>query len=185
MKTKGNFLIKFIQAVGFAVIAAVFLYVYFALPDTAMWGGLGKPSDPVPVMQNLRTGVLPSGLRYYILENSMPENRAYLTLAVKAGSVLEEDNEQGLAHFVEHMAFNGTERFPESKLVSYLRSLGMRFGPEVNAYTSFDQTVYGIEVPVENDSRVQGVSPKPRLPLLTTGRGQSLFPPRMWTMNVP
>jgi zinc protease len=152
MKTKGNFLIKFIQAAGFAVLTAVFLYVYFALPDTAMWGGLGKPSDPVPVMENLRTGVLPSGLRYYILENSMPENRAWLTLAVKAGSVLEEDNEQGLAHFVEHMAFNGPERFPESKLVSYLRSLGMRFGPEVNAYTSFDQTVYGIEVPVENDS---------------------------------
>ena len=131
---------------------AVFLYVYFALPDTAAWGNLGKPGDQVPVMENLRTGVLPSGLRYFILENSMPENRAYLTLAVKAGSVLEEDNERGLAHFVEHLAFNGTERFPESKLVSYLRSLGMRFGPEVNAYTSFDQTVYGIEVPIENDS---------------------------------
>jgi len=133
-------------------LLAVFLYVYFALPDTAAWGNLGKPGDQVPVMENLRTGVLPSGLRYFILENSMPENRAYLTLAVKAGSVLEEDNERGLAHFVEHLAFNGTERFPESKLVSYLRSLGMRFGPEVNAYTSFDQTVYGIEVPIENDS---------------------------------
>ncbi|MDR2574898.1 MAG: insulinase family protein [Treponema sp.] len=151
MKTKSNFLIKFIQTVCFAVLPAVFLFVYYSLPDTAMWGGLGGPSDPVPVMESLRTGVLPSGLRYYILENSMPENRAYLTLVVKAGSVLEEDDEQGLAHFVEHLAFNGTERFPESKLVSYLRSLGMRFGPEVNAYTSFDQTVYGIEVPVEND----------------------------------
>jgi len=152
MKTKFNLLIKFIQAAGFTVLLAVFLYVYFSLPDTAAWGNLGKPGDPVPVMENLRTGVLPSGLRYFILENSMPENRAWLTLAVKAGSVLEEDDERGLAHFVEHMAFNGTERFPESKLVSYLRSLGMRFGPEVNAYTSFDQTVYGIEVPVENDS---------------------------------
>jgi zinc protease len=91
-------------------------------------------------------------LRYFILENSRPENRAYLTLAVRAGSVLEEDDEQGLAHFVEHMAFNGTERFPEAELVNYLRSLGMRFGPEVNAYTSYDQTVYGIEVPVETDS---------------------------------
>jgi len=151
MKAKSNFLIKFLQTVCFATLAAVFLYVFFALPDTAMWGGMGKPSDPVPLMENLRTGVLPSGLRYFILENSMPENRAYLTLAVKAGSVLEEDDEQGLAHFVEHLAFNGTERFPESKLVSYLRSLGMRFGPEVNAYTSFDQTVYGIEVPVEYD----------------------------------
>jgi zinc protease len=103
-------------------------------------------------MEKIRTGTLPSGLRYFILENSRPENRAYLTLAVNAGSVLEEDDEQGLAHFVEHMAFNGTERFPEADLINYLRSLGMRFGPEVNAYTSFDRTVYGIEVPVESDT---------------------------------
>jgi len=151
MKAKSNFLIKLLQTVCFATLAAVFVFVYFALPDNAVLGGLGKPSDPVPVMKNLRIGILPSGLRYFILENSMPENRAYLTLAVNAGSVLEEDDEQGLAHFVEHVAFNGTERFPELKLVSYLRSLGMRFGPEVNAYTSFDQTVYGIEVPVEKD----------------------------------
>jgi len=115
----------------------------------AVWGNLGLPADPVPFMEDVRTGTLPSGLQYFILENSMPENRASLTLAVKAGSVLEEDNEQGLAHFVEHMAFNGTERFPEAELIAYLRSLGMRFGPDVNAYTSFDRTVYGIEVPVE------------------------------------
>jgi zinc protease len=116
------------------------------------YAGLGKPQDAVPFMEAVRTGELPSGLRYFILENSLPENRAYLTLAVKAGSVLEADDEQGLAHFVEHMAFNGTARFPEAGLVQYLRSLGMRFGPEVNAYTSFDQTVYGIETPIEEDS---------------------------------
>jgi zinc protease len=153
MKTKNNWAIKLVQAAVSAVLLAVFLYVFSVLHGSAMWGSLGKPSDPIPNMENLRTGVLPSGLRYYILENSMPENRAYLTLVVKAGSVLEEEDERGLAHFVEHMAFNGTERFPESKLVSYLRSLGMRFGPEVNAYTSFDQTVYGIEVPVETDDQ--------------------------------
>ncbi|MDR1173837.1 MAG: insulinase family protein [Treponema sp.] len=113
------------------------------------FGGLGKAGDPVPFMEDVRTGTLPNGLRYFILENSRPEGRAYLTLAVDAGSILEEDDEQGLAHFVEHMAFNGTRRFPESELVNYLRSLGMRFGPEVNAYTSYDETVYGIEVPVE------------------------------------
>jgi zinc protease len=115
------------------------------------YGGLGGPADPVPFMAGARTGELPNGLRYYILENAKPENRAYLTLAVNAGSVLEQDDEQGLAHFVEHMAFNGTVRFPESELVNYLRSLGMRFGPEVNAYTTFDETVYGIEVPTELD----------------------------------
>jgi len=151
MKSKNNWAIKFVQAAVFAVLAAVFVYLFSVLQNSAMWGNLGSPSAPVPVMENLRTGVLPSGLRYFILENSFPENRAYLTLAVKAGSVLEEEDERGLAHFVEHMAFNGTERFPESKLINYLRSLGMRFGPEVNAYTSFDQTVYGIEVPVEAD----------------------------------
>jgi zinc protease len=93
--------------------------------------------------------VLPNGLRYYILENSLPADRVYLTLAVNAGSVLENDDQQGLAHFVEHMAFNGTRRFPGTELVKYLRSLGMRFGPEVHAYTGYDETVYGIETPVE------------------------------------
>ncbi|MDR2079152.1 MAG: insulinase family protein [Treponema sp.] len=117
--------------------------------DPALYGGLGAPTDPIPFMREARTGTLPSGLKYYILENGMPEGRAYLTLAVNAGSVLEKDDEQGVAHFVEHMAFNGTERFPKSDLIEYLRTLGMRWGPEVNAYTSFDQTVYGIEVPVE------------------------------------
>ena len=114
-----------------------------------LYGGLGKPDDPVPFMDKVQTGTLPNGLRYYILENPRPENRAFLTLAVNAGSVLEEDDEQGLAHFVEHMAFNGTRRFPEAELLNYLRSLGMRFGPDVNAYTSFDSTVFGIDVPVE------------------------------------
>jgi zinc protease len=143
---------KFAAAAGSVILLSIVLYACSGLPGSAAWGNLGRPSDQVPFMENVRAGTLPSGLRYYILENSRPENRAYLTLAVRAGSVLEEDNEQGLAHFVEHMAFNGTERFPEAELVNYLRSLGMRFGPEVNAYTSFDQTVYGIEVPVETDS---------------------------------
>jgi len=153
METKNNLQTVTARVAGFVVLLAVLIAACSGRPSSAAWGNLGKPSDPVPVMEDLRTGVLPSGLRYFILENSMPENRAYLTLAVKAGSVLEEDDEQGLAHFVEHVAFNGTERFPELKLVNYLRSLGMRFGPEINAYTGFDQTVYGIEVPVESDSK--------------------------------
>ncbi|MDR2552128.1 MAG: insulinase family protein [Treponema sp.] len=121
----------------------------FVIPQRALYGGLGRPEDPVPSRAALRTGTLPNGLRYYILENSLPADRAYLTLAVNAGSVLEEEDEQGLAHFVEHMAFSGTRRFPGAELINYLRSLGMRFGPEVNAYTSYDETVYGIESPVE------------------------------------
>ncbi|MDR0598317.1 MAG: insulinase family protein [Treponema sp.] len=135
-------------------------------PDAALYDGLGLPGDPQPFMENVRAGVLPSGLRYYILENAMPEGRAHLFLAVHAGSVLEADDEQGLAHFVEHMAFNGTERFPKFDLVEYLRSLGMRWGPEVNAYTSYDRTVYGIEVPVEFDAGGLKVIPDKALAVL-------------------
>jgi zinc protease len=134
------------------LVSLVLLGGIFSCATTAkgsLYGALGRASDPVPFMEGARRGILPNGLTYYILENRKPENRAYLTLAVKAGSVMERDDEQGLAHFTEHMAFNGTVRFPESELVNYLRSLGMRFGPEVNAYTSYDQTVYGIEVPTE------------------------------------
>ncbi|GHU71369.1 peptidase M16 [Spirochaetia bacterium] len=123
-----------------------------AAPGLEAYGGLGRPESAQPFMEAIRKGELPNGLTYFILENSKPENRAYLTLAVKAGSLNEKDDERGLAHFVEHMAFNGTARFPESELIDYLRSLGMRFGPEVNAYTSFDRTVYGIEVPVETSA---------------------------------
>ncbi|MDR0512736.1 MAG: insulinase family protein [Treponema sp.] len=116
---------------------------------TTALGNLGQPSDPVPFMEGAITGTLPSGMRYFLLENSMPEGRAFLTLAVDAGSILETEEERGLAHFVEHMAFRGTTRFPDNEVINYLRSLGMRFGPEINAHVSFDETVYRIEVPVE------------------------------------
>ncbi|MDR2344273.1 MAG: insulinase family protein [Spirochaetaceae bacterium] len=119
-------------------------------PGGAVYNGMDS-AGAIPVMENLRQGILPGGLHYYIYENSKPENRANLTLAVNAGAVLEDDDENGLAHFVEHMAFNGTDRFSESEVVDYLRSLGMRFGADVNAYTNADETVYGIEVPVETD----------------------------------
>jgi len=133
-----------------AVLAGLFLLFSCASASRSIASsGLGRATDPIPFMENARTGVLPSGLRYYLLENTQPEGRAYLTLAVDAGSVLENENERGLAHFVEHMAFLRTERFGKLELLNYLRSLGMRFGPEVNAYTSFNETVYGIEVPVE------------------------------------
>ena len=113
------------------------------------FSGLGRDTDPIPFMERARMGTLPSGMRYYLLENAQPAGRVFLTLAVNAGSVLEEEHERGLAHFVEHMAFRGTKRFPGQELVDFLRSLGMRFGPEINAWVSFDETVYGIEVPTE------------------------------------
>jgi zinc protease len=121
------------------------------------YAGLGKETDKVPLTGKALTGTLPNGLRYYILENSRPENRAYLALAVNAGSVLEEEDERGLAHFVEHLAFNDTERFPKLELIEYLRSLGMRFGADANAYTSYDETVYYFDVPVEVSGGVKRI----------------------------
>ena len=132
-----------------AVFAIISVFASCAGGAKINSSGLGRASDPIPFMENARTGVLPSGMKYYLLENSNPEGRAFLTLAVNAGSVLETEEERGLAHFVEHMAFNGTARFAKNELIDYLRSLGMRFGHDVNAYTSFDETVYRIEAPVE------------------------------------
>ena len=106
-------------------------------------------SAPVPVDPAVTTGTLPNGLRYYVRHNDKPEQRAALWLVVGAGSVDEDDDQQGLAHLIEHMAFNGTENFPRQALVSYLESIGMQFGPEVNAYTSQNETVYMLQVPTD------------------------------------
>ena len=107
-------------------------------------------SDKLPNDPKVIVGKLDNGLTYYIRQNSIPENRAELTLAVYAGSVLETEEQRGLAHFTEHMAFNGSTHFSKNELVNYMESIGMQFGSEVNAYTSFDETVYGIKVPTDN-----------------------------------
>jgi len=106
-------------------------------------------TQPMPVDPQITQGQFPNGLRYYVRANKKPEKRAELRLVVKAGSILEDDDQRGLAHFVEHMGFNGTEHFPKQQLVSFLESLGMRFGADVNAYTSFDETVYMLTVPTD------------------------------------
>ncbi len=106
-------------------------------------------AQQMPVDPQITIGKFANGLRYYIRPNKKPEKRAELRLVVKAGSVLEDDDQQGLAHFVEHMAFNGTQHFPKHELVSFIESLGMRFGADLNAYTSFDETVYMLQVPTD------------------------------------
>jgi zinc protease len=130
---------------------SILFFVFFTIKAVFAGGGSDKVdlNAQVPFMTSARTGVLSNGLRYYLLANNTPENRAYLTLAVNVGSVLEEDDERGLAHFVEHMAFNGTERFAGNELDAYIQSLGMRLSADSNAYTSFDETVYRITVPTE------------------------------------
>jgi zinc protease len=108
------------------------------------------PDQRLPVDSLVRVGTLANGIRYYIRENPRPQARAELRLAVNAGSVLEDGDQLGVAHFVEHMAFNGTANFPKQALIDYLEGIGMRFGPEVNAYTSFDETVYMLTVPTDS-----------------------------------
>ncbi|MEO0469238.1 MAG: insulinase family protein [Bacteroidota bacterium] len=117
---------------------------------------IGKPDPmtvPIPFDPNTRMGKLDNGLTYYIRKNAKPENYAEFRLAINAGSILETEDQQGLAHFVEHMCFNGTRNFPKSALVDYLESIGTKFGAHLNAYTSFDETVYMLRVPTDDPEK--------------------------------
>lgn len=111
--------------------------------------------DLIPLDSAVRTGTLPNGLRYYLRRNAKPEKRLELRLVINAGSVLEDDDQKGLAHFVEHMLFNGTRRFAKNDIVSYLESIGVRFGADLNAYTGFDETVYILPVPTDKPGLVE------------------------------
>lgn len=114
-----------------------------------------QPYDTIPLDPDIKHGKLDNGITYYIKTNPKPEGRAELRLVVNAGSVLENDKQQGLAHFLEHMAFNGTKNFEKQELVDFLESIGMRFGPDLNAYTSFDETVYMLQVPTDSQELVE------------------------------
>jgi zinc protease len=107
--------------------------------------------QPIPNDTAVRTGTLPNGMKYYIKRNLKPEKRAEFRLAVNAGSVLENDDQQGLAHFNEHMAFNGTKNFAHNDIVNFLELSGVKFGADLNAYTSFDETVYMIQIPTDSE----------------------------------
>lgn len=109
----------------------------------------GPMAEPLPFDPGVRRGTLANGLTYYVEQNSEPQTRAELRLVVKAGSINESDDQLGLAHVVEHMAFNGTEHFSGNELIDYLESVGVQFGAHLNAYTSFDETVYQLQVPTD------------------------------------
>ena len=109
----------------------------------------------IPFDAAVRTATLPNGLKYFVRQNSRPAKRLSLRLAVKAGSLFEADDQQGLAHLIEHMAFNGSAHFKPGELVSYFESIGARLGPHVNAYTSFDETVYMLDVPSDKPEVVE------------------------------
>ena len=115
------------------------------------------PARETPLLLDPKVvqGELENGLRYFIRENTEPENRISLRLFVNVGSVLEEDDQQGVAHLLEHMAFKGSTHFNEGELEDFLESLGMRFGPDLNAYTSFDETVYQLELPADDPEAIE------------------------------
>ncbi|MCH7410257.1 insulinase family protein [Belliella sp. DSM 111904] len=111
--------------------------------------------EKVPLDSRVRTGKLDNGLTYYVQQNPKPEKKVELRLAVNAGSVLEDDDQAGLAHFTEHMAFNGTKNFEKNELISYLQSIGVSFGGDLNAYTGFDETVYILPIPSDDEEKLR------------------------------
>ncbi len=132
----------------------VFVMVLFcSLPIFAQKSDLNL-NDPIKADPNVTIGKLDNGLTYYIRKNTYPKDRVEFRLAVNAGSNQENDNQQGLAHFTEHMAFNGIEGFPSNSVVDHLRSKGVVFGADLNAYTSFDETVYMIPMPTDDPGNI-------------------------------
>ncbi|HVK96577.1 MAG TPA: pitrilysin family protein, partial [Flavisolibacter sp.] len=129
----------------------LFLLVSFSLTVFAQFD-LTKPvvTDP-----NVKIGKLPNGLTYYIHKNAKPEKKAELRLVVNVGSVMEDEDQRGLAHFMEHMAFNGTKNFKKNELVDFLQKIGVKFGADLNAYTSFDETVYILPIPSDKPDLVE------------------------------
>ena len=130
---------------------AFFMLLLLALTGAAQ----DQLTDKLPVDPRLKVGKLANGLTYYIQKNSRPEKKVELRLVVNAGSILEEDDQQGLAHFTEHMAFNGSKNFKKNDLVSFLQSIGVEFGADLNAYTGFDETVYILPIPTEKKENIE------------------------------
>lgn len=125
------------------LVAVVFICVNVAFAQTDL-------KKPIPFDPKVRYGKLPNGMTYYIRKNEEPKKRAELYLINKVGAIQEEDKENGLAHFTEHMAFNGTKSFPKNELVNYLQRAGVKFGDDLNAFTGQDQTVYQLPVPTDS-----------------------------------
>jgi zinc protease len=125
------------------------LIVIILLPDKSF------SNEKIPLDPKVRIGKLSNGVTYYIKENKKPENRMELRLAVNTGSICEDDDQKGLAHFVEHMCFNGTKHFPKQELISFLESIGVQFGPDLNAYTSFDETVYMLQMATDKKDIIE------------------------------
>ena len=145
---------QFRSQILIAIIAVIFLLPANAFSQAKSKKDKTKSSvaktEVLPLDTAVRVGKLPNGFTYYIRKNIEPKNRVTMYLATKVGSILENDDQQGLAHFMEHMSFNGTKNFPKNELVSYLQKAGVRFGGDLNAFTSFDETVYQLPIPTDD-----------------------------------
>ncbi|MBL7773648.1 MAG: insulinase family protein [Chitinophagaceae bacterium] len=126
----------------FALLLAMIPFLLFA------------QNSKIPVDPKIKSGVLPNGLKYYIIQNKKPEKKIELRMAVNAGSILEDKDQLGLAHLMEHMNFNGLKNFPKNEVVHYLQSIGVDFGADLNAYTSFDETVYILPIPADDKKKI-------------------------------
>ncbi len=137
------------------------VYTFLLLLVFSLFSSLFAQTETLDLTQKISIdpkvtiGEFDNGLRYYLRVNKKPEKRANFWLVVNVGAVLEDDDQQGLGHLAEHMAFNGTKHFEKQELIDYLESIGMRFGPEVNAYISFDETVYMLQVPTDSSHYVE------------------------------
>lgn len=125
-------------------------FIFSACATGRSINGGEKFTSKIPMSPHVRLGKLSNGLTYYIRQNKKPVQKAELRLVVNIGSILEDNDQLGLAHFMEHMSFNGTRSFPKNQLISYLQSIGVSFGGDLNAYTDFDETVYTLPVPTTN-----------------------------------
>lgn len=132
-------------------VLIVLLFVVFGFQSFAQF----NLSQPIAVDPNVKIGKLANGLTYYIRKNTNPSKKVELRLAVNAGAVLEDNDQRGLAHFMEHMNFNGSKHFPKNELVDYLQKVGVKFGADLNAYTGFDETVYILPISTEDPKVVE------------------------------
>jgi zinc protease len=140
---------------GVPALLSLLLVLWFSYSLAVMAQQAYKPGDVLTFDPAISYGKFDNGLAYYIKVNKKPEKRAELRLAVKTGSVMEDDDQLGLAHFCEHMAFDGTKSFPKNEIINLLEKEGVRLGPDVNAYTSFDQTVYMLQIPTDSAALVE------------------------------
>ena len=154
-------------------LTIIFIFSPLAIAENKLDIDFNDLNAQIPVDKNIRKGTLANGLTYYIKKNARPEKRMELRLVVKTGAINEDDDQNGVAHIVEHMLFNGTEHFPKNDLVHYLEKIGVRFGADLNAYTGGDQTVYQLPIPTDKPELINN-----GFKILADWAGHATFDPK-------